>query len=132
MAAPFKSDILGVEAPVADPAAKAALFAASGAAAVDMESAVVARAAVCHGLPFAILRVIADPARRPLPPAALVAMGGDGGVDLAAVIGALMRDPGQTPALIRLGLDSRKAFLVLSRARALLGADFASRDLGQL
>jgi nucleoside phosphorylase len=123
------ADIVGVDAPLADAAGKAALFAATGAAAVDMESAIVARAARRHGLPFAILRVIADPAHRPLPSAALVAMRADGEVDLAAVVGELIRNPGQLPALIRLALDSRDAFSALVSARALLGADFASVDL---
>jgi hypothetical protein len=124
------ADIAGVDAPLADAAGKTALFATTGAAAVDMESAIVGRAAQRHGLPFAILRVIADPAHRPLPSAALVAMRADGEVDLAAVLGALAKDPGQLPALIRLAFDARAAFSTLVRARALLGADFASIDLG--
>ena len=122
----FQADIAGVDLPLADAAGKAAFFATTGAAAVDMESAIVARAAERHGLPFAILRVIADPAHRPLPGAALVAMRADGEVDLAAVLAALIREPGQLPALIRLGLDTRRAFSALVRARALLGAEFAS------
>ena len=40
-------------------------------------------------------------------------MRADGEVDLAAVLGALIREPGQLPALIRLGLDSRRAFSAL-------------------
>jgi hypothetical protein len=122
----FQADIAGVDTPLADAAGKAAFFAATGAAAVDMESAIVARAAERHGLPFAILRVIADPAHRPLPGAALVAMRADGEVDLAAVLGALIREPSQLPALIRLALDTRRAFSALVHARALLGAEFAS------
>jgi len=128
----FFADVASADAPVADPAAKVALHAATGAAAVDMESALVARAAERHGLPFAILRAIADPAHRALPPAALAAMRADGGVDLAAVLGALGRGPRQLTALVRLALDSRRAFGALARARALLGADFASIDLGEL
>ncbi len=111
---------------------------ATGAAAVDMEigdrrageeSQEKASQAcnVCR-----ILRVIADPAHRPLPPAALVAMRADGGIDVAAVLGALLRNPAQLPALIRLGLDSREAFSALVRARARLGALFAGVDLGDL
>jgi hypothetical protein len=127
---PLLADVAGVNAPLADAAGKTALFAATGAAAVDMESAIVARAAQRHGLPFAILRVIADPAHRPLPSAALVAMREDGEVDLPAVLDVLIRDPRQLPALIRLALDSGSAFSALVRARALLGSDFASLDLG--
>jgi adenosylhomocysteine nucleosidase len=126
------ADIAGVNAPLADAAGKTELFEATGAAAVDMESAIVARAALRHGLPFAILRVVADPAHRPLPSAALVAMREDGEVDLAAVLGALIFDPRQLPALIRLTRDSRKAFSVLAHARTLLGADFGSADLGRI
>jgi adenosylhomocysteine nucleosidase len=125
-------DIAGVETPLASVAAKAALYAATNAAAVDMESAIVARTAARHGLPFAILRAIADPAQRPLPPAALAAMRADGGVALGAVLGALAQSPGQLPDLVRLGLDTRRALSSLVRARALLGADFASVDLGDL
>jgi adenosylhomocysteine nucleosidase len=128
----FLADVSGAAAPIADPAAKAALHATTGAAAVDMESALVARAAERHGLPFAILRAIADPAHCALPPAALAAMRADGAIDVAAVLRALGREPRQLPALIRLALDSRRAFGALTRARALLGADFAGIDLGEL
>ena len=128
----FLADVSGADAPIADPIVKAALHATTGAAAVDMESALVARAAERHRLPFAILRAIADPAHRALPPAALAAMRADGAIDVAAVLRALGRQPRQLPALIRLALDSRKAFGALMRARALLGADFASLDLGEL
>jgi adenosylhomocysteine nucleosidase len=125
-----RADIVGAESPVANVAAKAALHAASGAAAVDMESAIVAQAAARHRLPFAVLRAVADPAERALPQAALVAMREDGGVNVAAVLGALARAPQQWPAFARLALDSRKAFSALADARALLGADFAGVDLG--
>jgi adenosylhomocysteine nucleosidase len=126
------ADIAGVDVPLADVAGKASLFASAGAAAVDMESAIVARAARRHGLPFAILRVIADPAQRPLPSSALVAMRADGEVDLAAVLNTLMRRPSELPALVRLAFDSRGAFAALVRVRELLGADFASLDLRKL
>jgi adenosylhomocysteine nucleosidase len=128
----FFADIAGVDALVAEPAAKAALHLSSGAAAVDMESGVVARAAARHRLPFSILRAIADPAHRALPPAALVAMRADGGIDLAAILRALTREPRQLPALTRLALEARRAFGALARARALLGADFAGVDFGEL
>jgi purine nucleoside phosphorylase len=123
------AEIAGADAPVADEIGKRALFAATGAVAVDMESVLVARAARRHGLPFAILRVVADPAHRSLPNAALVAMRPDGEVDIGGVFGALSRDPWQVTMLARLAVDARRAFAALARARAMLGADFASRDL---
>jgi adenosylhomocysteine nucleosidase len=126
------AEMAGADAPVAEAISKNALSAATGAVAVDMESVVVARAAQRHGLPFAILRVVADPAQRSLPSAALVAMRADGEVDVSAVFSALSRNPGQLPTLARLALDARRAFSALARARAFLGADFASFELEQL
>jgi adenosylhomocysteine nucleosidase len=123
------TEIAGVDAPIADAAEKGGLFATTGSVAVDMESTVVAQAARRHNLPFAILRVIADPASRPLPHAALVAMRADGEIDTTAVLAALLRDPSQLPALLRLALDSRNAFAALVRVRALLGPRFASFNL---
>jgi nucleoside phosphorylase len=122
-------EIAGADAPVSDQIGKAALFAATGAVAVDMESAIVARAARRHRLPFAILRVVADPAHRSLPSAALVSMRADGEVDMAGVFNALSRDPRQIAMLARLAVDARRAFAALSRARAMLGSDFASLEL---
>lgn len=124
-----RAEIAGAEAPVADKIGKTALFAATGAVAVDMESVLVARAARRYGLPFAILRVVADPAHRSLPSAALIAMRPDGEVDVGGVFSALSRDPWQVTTLARLAVDARRAFAALARARALLGSDFASLDL---
>jgi adenosylhomocysteine nucleosidase len=121
-------DIVGADAPVVEAAGKAALFAASGAVAVDMESAIVARVAQRHNIPFAILRVIADPAGRSLPKSSLSAMGPDGEIDVVGLFVGLIADPGQLFALARLAADARRAFSVLKRARAALGGDFASLD----
>lgn len=59
-------------------------------------------------------------------------MRADGEIDLAAVLGALVRNPHELPALMRLAVNSREAFSNLARARALLGAEFASVDLGMI
>ena len=96
---------------------KQALAAATGALAVDMESHIAARLAAAHGLPFAALRVICDPAARAIPPAAIAGMREDGGTDLGAILRALLRGPGQLPAMIRLAGDARTAFGVLARCR---------------
>jgi adenosylhomocysteine nucleosidase len=125
------ADIAGVDAPVVEVEQKSALFKESGAVAVDMESAVVARAALRHGTPFAVLRVVADPAHRPLPASALVATGADGEVDIPATLGALIRNPRDLSVLFRLAFDARAAFAALSRVRALLGPDFGSAELGE-
>ena len=118
-----------VDVPIADVAGKAALHAATGAALVDMESHLAARAAQNAGVPFAALRAVTDPADRSLPHAATVGMRADGRVDLPAILASLARQPGQLPGLIRTGLDARKAFAALLRCRQLLGSGFAVLDL---
>ena len=106
---------------IATAADKRALFESTGAAAVDMESATVARAAAAAGVPFAAVRVIADPADRSLPKAALAGMGSDGRVRPLAVLAELFRHPGQIPALISLARDSATAMAKLRQAAVLLG-----------
>ena len=121
----------GVDAPLAGVADKRALHAASGAALVDMESHIVAQVAARHGLPFAAIRVVADPAERQLPHAATVGMRPDGRVDLPAVLRSLARDPSQIAGLVRTALDARAAFAGLLRCRQMLGGDFGlAVDLG--
>lgn len=96
--------------------AKAALFQASGAAAIDLESGAVARVAQRHKLPFAVLRVICDPASRDLPPAALAALDGRGAIRAVHVLAAIARNPKQIPALIRLARDAQAAQTILRAA----------------
>lgn len=123
--------LAGVDAPVLDVARKAALFAATGAAAVDMESHHVARAAREAGIPFQVVRVILDPAARAIPPAALAGMAPDGTTRVGAVVAALLRRPGDLPGLIRLAGDTRRARAALGRAAALLFAgDRVVRGVG--
>lgn len=108
---------------------KAALYAKTGALAVDMESAAAARFAQDRKLPFAVLRVISDDARHVLPQAALVAMKPDGGIALGRVLGSLLRHPLQVPSLIRTARTSGKAFRELLRCRGLCGVGLARPDL---
>jgi adenosylhomocysteine nucleosidase len=125
------ADFSGVDTPLAGIREKAALFRTQGTAIVDMESHIVARVAAAHGLPFAAIRVVADPAERQLPHAATVGMRPDGRVDLPAVLLSLGKNPGQLPGLIRTALDARAAFAGLLRGRQLLGVDFGLEvDLG--
>ncbi len=118
-----------VDAPLADIAGKAKLHRSTGAATVDMETHIAARAAVAHGLRLAAIRVVTDAASRSLPHVATVGMRSDGKVDGAAIARSLLRDPRQIPALIRTGLDARKAFAALLRCRETLGPGFALFDL---
>ena len=113
--------IAGSEVMVADAAAKAALHAATGALAVDMESHIAARVAVRHQLPFAAARTISDGADRALPRAAQAGMRPDGAMDVSAVLGELAKRPWELPALIRTGVEAEAAFKALLRGRQLLG-----------
>jgi len=108
------------------------LHRATGAAAVDTESHIAAAVAAKHGLPFAAFRVIADSARRRLPPVASVALAPDGKIDRTAVLRSLTGTPGQIPSLLRTAVDARRAFRALLRGRRLLGPGLAYPDLGEL
>ncbi len=101
-------------------AEKRALFLETGATAVDMESHIVAAAAKEAGLPFVVLRAITDPAGRSLPTAAEAGHGPDGRMRPFAVLGALLKQPGELPEVMRLGWEHARALRALRRA-ALLG-----------
>ncbi|MCW6510110.1 phosphorylase [Lichenifustis flavocetrariae] len=118
----FLGALCGVDQPIAGTDAKAALHARAGALAVDMESHVAARLAASFALPFAALRVVADPASRSLPQAALVGMRPDGTTDVAAVLRALLRRPGDLAGLIHTARDAQAAFQSLKRVCAKLNA----------
>lgn len=125
-------DVCGVDTPLGSPAEKRAAHEATGAGIADMESHIVARVAEANGVPFAVCRVVADPAERSLPPAALVGMRVDGSVDAAAVLYSLIRKPRQLPTLVRLAHDTKTAFRALFSGRQVLGPSFGSADFGEL
>jgi hopanoid-associated phosphorylase len=121
--------IIGVDSPIAEPAMKRELHRMTGAAAVDMESHLVARIAAAHGLAFAAARVIVDPADRALPPAALRGMGPDGRAELSAVLWDLIARPSQLSPLVRIALNTYAARTELLRVRRLLGPQFGLAGL---
>ena len=125
-----RATLFGADAIVATAREKAALFERYGALAVDMESHGAARAARAFGIPFAAIRAIADPAGCALPPAALHAVAPDGGARIFSVLMECAKEPGQLPALLRLGADSRTALKTLRRGLGGLFAPlFLSLDL---
>lgn len=101
---------------LADAEAKRALHVATNAHAVDMESGAVARFAVARGLPFAVLRAVADGPEDALPQAAHNALTPDGRPALWPVLTGLARRPWELPALIRLGRASARAHVALAQA----------------
>jgi adenosylhomocysteine nucleosidase len=114
--------IAGSERIVATVADKRALLEATGASAVDMESHEVAAVASTAGIPFLVIRAIADPQERVIPQAALEVLRPDGRVRLASVLGGVIREPRQLIALLRLGRDSAAALATLRRGALLVGA----------
>jgi adenosylhomocysteine nucleosidase len=94
---------------------KAALFKATQAEAIDLESGAVARIAAGAKIPFAVLRAVADPAQRNLPPAALIALNGAGEIGFLSVLASVFKKPMQIPALIALGQDAAKSRAALIR-----------------
>lgn len=117
---PTPGAVYGGGAILATAAEKSALHARTPAVAVDLESAAVAHAARQHGLPFAVLRAVCDPAGRDLPRAALVALDGAGRVGAARVAWAVLSEPRQIPALIRLARDAARArHTLVTRTRAI-------------
>ncbi len=121
--------VVGVDAPIAEPARKRELHRTTGAAAVDMESHIVARVAAAQGLAFAAVRVIVDPAHRKVPPAALLSMRPDGRADATAVLRDIVARPSQISPLARIAVDAFIARAAMARVRRLLGPHFGFTDL---
>ena len=95
-------------------ALKSKLFHDTAAVAVDMESAAVGVVARLHGVPFMVLRVIADTAADTLPAVLQRAIGADRGDPLAWLSWlSLMGAPAAWPGLIQLGKRYRTARRVL-------------------
>jgi adenosylhomocysteine nucleosidase len=124
--------IASVEQAVTDPADKSRLFETTGAAAVDMESHIAADLAAKHGLPLAVLRVVADPATRHVPHSAMLGMRPDGRTDGLAVLRSLMRRPSEIAGMIRIARDAWVARMALERSPQYLARSFAVPDVGSV
>jgi adenosylhomocysteine nucleosidase len=102
------------------PSGKSAAFRDTGAAAVDMESAVVAAVAAQHNLPFIAVRVIVDTAADTLP-RAVVNASRLGKVRIGRLIAGLIVAPGDIAALIRLA----QRYRIAMRSLRAIGAHLA-------
>jgi hopanoid-associated phosphorylase len=116
--------LAGTPGPVADASAKASLRQRSGACAVDMESHLAALAAWRHGLPFAALRIVADPAHSAIPACAIAALRADGSTALGPLLRALSANPAELPMLAALAADAFTARRRLRSVRARAGRAF--------
>jgi adenosylhomocysteine nucleosidase len=118
--------IAGSGAIVATAAAKRALAARTGAVAVDMESHAVGEVAARAGLPFLIVRAIADRSDQPIPRTAQAAIDAQGGIRHLALLGGLIGRPWEISALIGLGRSSGRGLATLRRVAVLApGLGFA-------
>jgi len=112
--------ILGASSILATQIEKKRAWSATRALAVDLESEIVARTATALGIPFIVLRSIADTARRDLPPASLVPLTVGGKPDLLAVVASVLRRPFQVAGMIGLARETAVALSALiGPARAL-------------
>lgn len=100
--------------------AKRALYKQTQALAVDLESGPLAEAAQAAGLPFVIIRAVADPSDRALPKAAQIPLTPAGTPNLPAILGSVLRSPSQIPGLIALGLEMNRAMASLRKAATAL------------
>ena len=117
--------VLGAAVLLATEQDKARAWRDTGALAVDMESAIVARAADAVGIPFLVLRTIADPATRELPSAALIPLTQRGNPALFSVARDVLRRPRQIAALCGLARETRQALGALPGPAHALRAAFA-------
>ncbi len=98
---------------------KTILYEQTKASAIDLESGAVARVAAARNIPFAVLRAVADPAQRNLPPAALIALNGAGEIGFLSVLASVLKNPAQIPPLIALAQDAARARGALIRKLSL-------------
>jgi adenosylhomocysteine nucleosidase len=109
----IEGPVLGARMVVATKTDKRRAWKETGALAVDLESVVVARTAAALGIPFVVLRAIADPAVRELPPAALVPLSGDGTPAIGQVLASVLARPRQLPTLLTVAREARQALQAL-------------------
>jgi adenosylhomocysteine nucleosidase len=101
--------VLSTDAIVATVEEKRRLRQQTGAVAVDMESGAVAWVGSMHGIPFAVLRAICDPANSTLPPAALAAVDARGAIRIWRLLASIVARPRQLPGVFALAADAAAA-----------------------
>ena len=105
---------------VATPDAKAALRAATGAVAVDMESATILEAAAARGFPSLVVRAVSDDARETLPEELMRLMGPDGRIRWGGVLA--LAHPRVLRRALQLRRSSRRALESVAGSLARLAA----------
>jgi len=104
--------------------AKSALAEKKGAVAVDMESHAVGLAAKEAGVPFVVVRAVADPLSGPIPEWVLGNISENGDTRYGAILWGLFRNMGDFSAFIGLARNSAKAMSTLRCVAGLAGPLF--------
>lgn len=110
--------LLGAQTVIGGVAARRAAHAATGAAAVDLESGAVAAGAYVAKLPFAVVRAICDAWNRELPRVVTAALDGSGKIAGGRIARGLARHPVEIVDLIGLARDAARARRTLRAAAA--------------
>ena len=118
-------EITGTDTFVPSPKKKQELRNITGALACDMESHAVARVAVLNDLPFAVVRVIADPHDRVAPDWVFRCLTISGEIKYFRVFLEAFRRPSTWRDLISLSRDSKKAFNSLHGVASCLGPNLS-------
>ena len=116
--------IAGSDKAVTTPAAKRKLAEETATAIVDMESHAVAAAAEDAGIPFLVIRAVADPVDRAIPDWVLGKISDGGRPRYGAILAGLALRPWGLAALIGLKRDSDRALRSLRRVAGRLGPSF--------
>lgn len=128
--APFRTGaLLGSDRAVASVDGKHHLAARTGAVAVDMESHAVARVAADAGVPFLVLRTVADTAADPLPSWLKGVLNRDGTPNPGMAARRILAGPWRLPTLLTLARRARLAEAALTRAAPTLVQGDAGRGV---
>ncbi len=114
--------LLGSDTAVVSVAGKQSLAGRTGAVAVDMESHAVAAVAAEAGVPFLVLRAVADTAADALPPWLAGVLNRDGTPNARVAARRLLAGPWRAVTLIRLARRGRAAERALGRAASELAS----------
>lgn len=109
------------ETVLSSPEEKARLYRHSGCVAVDMESVAVGKVANQAGVPFLVIRAIADPAQIALPATALSALNTQGRLQPLALLASLLSRPEDVLGLWQLAKHFRAARATLQTVVAQVG-----------
>jgi adenosylhomocysteine nucleosidase len=120
-----KGIVAGSDTDLTTVSAKASLYASSSAEVVDNESHVAAAFAQAQGLPFAVIRTVADPSSLTLPASVVSGLNSSsGGIDFFTFFSSLATNSSQIPDLILLASDTSAAFSSLGTVHS--AVDFSA------